>query len=89
MSLAFGSVSHYCFLTCTMQNSLTQIVPTRGQNYIDLIFVSSPCLVYKFSVLEPFSISCDHAPIDFQILCPRSSSSDSCLYFHDFHHADY
>ena len=79
--MSLGSVSHE---TCTMQNGLTQIAncPTRGQNCIDLILVSNPGLVYETSVLEPFSSSCDHASIDFQIICPRSSpSSDSCSYF--------
>ena len=90
--MSFGSVSHDYFLTCTMQNGLTQIVncPTRGHNCIDLILASDPGLVYEMLVCEPFSSSCDHASIDFQIICPNSApSSGSCSYFYDFRHADY
>ena len=47
-----GSIAHNNFVTCTLQNGLTQVVdcPTHGANCIDLVFASNPCLIHDLAV---------------------------------------
>ncbi len=55
-----------CFLQLTLEKGLSQLVtePTRGDNLLDLVFISEPNLVSHISVEEPFGES-DHNAVKF------------------------
>ena len=86
-----GSIAQNNFVTCTLQNGLTQVVdcPTHGANCIDLVFASNPCLIHDLAVVEPFSSTCDHSAVDFSVLCPGIPKPNPSPCFRDFRHTDY
>ena len=73
-----GCLNHSKFLTCTLCNGFTQLVhsPTHGNNCLDLAFASKPHLVADLSVVDPFSISCDHLSVEYSIICQHYFPDD-------------
>ena len=51
-----GSICSSLFLTCVLENGLTQLVnsPTRGNHCIDLVMVSDVNILFDISVVDPF-----------------------------------
>ena len=85
-----GCLNHSKFLTCTLCNGFTQLVhsPTHGNNCLDLVFASKPHLVADLSVVDPFSISCDHLSVEYSITCQHYFPDDHIL-VRIFFRADY
>ena len=85
-----GCLNHSKFLTCTLCNGFTQLVhsPTHGNNCLDLVFASKPHLVADLSVVDPFSISCDHLSVEYSIICQHYFPDDHIL-VRNFFRADY
>ena len=83
-----GSVCSSLFLTCILQNGLTQVVTlsTRGNNCIDLVMVSDALMML---VVDPFAISCDHSSVEFLVSYPSDLPSNSISYCRQFGAADY
>lgn len=89
--ISHGSIAQNKFLTCTLQNGLTQVVhhPTHGSNCIDLVLVSNPCIINNLTVVKPFFSTCDHSSVNFSILCPGIHKSNPSRCLRDFRRADY
>ncbi|MGK2860350.1 MAG: endonuclease/exonuclease/phosphatase family protein [Chitinophagaceae bacterium] len=77
------------FIECINDNFLSQLVeePTRGSNYLDLLFCSECSLIENVIVGEPFETS-DHQVIRFNLVGKRVLSVQVKKYFNYFK-ADY
>ena len=93
MPICVGATNEYCerFLNCVLKNNLTQTVllPTRGNNILDLLFTNVPSRILDITITEPFTPSCDHESITFRLHAPVSSNKTARGQYYNFRRADY
>jgi len=81
----------HCFLKCLNDNFLIQCVDetTRGNNILDLVFVSEENMVENLVVGEPF-VTSDHQIIRWKfVACKENKKSLDQIITHDYFKGDY
>ena len=74
-----GDQCHEEFINSVNSNGLTQCVmePTRQQRTLDLILTTDPMKITSLNVTSPFTTSCDHNSITFELYVPASAHKKS------------
>jgi hypothetical protein len=62
--------------------------PTRGNNYLDLIFTTCPFITHNVSVEQPFSTS-DHSSVTFSIITKDDTMKPNTQSHYNFRKANY